>query len=200
MKRFSAAVIATAAIALALSWNAREAFSQADGWVTLLDGTKMGDWDRLGEANWRTEDGAVVVDKRTSKETAYLVSKNTYTDFMIRAEFWADAEVNSGIFIRCADPKKIGSKTCYEVNIYDKRKDPTYGTGAIVDFAEVNPMPTAAGKWNTLEITAKGRQLAVTFNGQKTADIRNNFFTKGPIALQYGSGVLKWRKVQIKPL
>ena len=26
------------------------------GWVTLLDGNHMGDWDRVGESNWRLED------------------------------------------------------------------------------------------------------------------------------------------------
>lgn len=194
-------VIASAIFALGFGVIALPgAANSQDGWVTLMDGTKLGDWEQIAEANWRLEGGVVVVDKLAGKNTSFLVTKETYKDFTIRAEFWSDEEVNSGIFIRCVDPKKVGSKTCYEVNIYDKRSDPSYGTGAIVDFAEVNPMPKAAGKWNTLEVTAKGRQLTVTFNGQKTADIRNNFFDKGPIALQYGSGVLKIRKVEIKPL
>ena len=59
---------------------------------------------------------------------------------------------NSGIFIRCHDSEKITDKSCYEVNIFDQRKDPTYGTGGIVNFAEVDPMPKAGGKWNTFEI------------------------------------------------
>jgi hypothetical protein len=58
-------------------------------------------------------------------------------------------------------------RSCYEANIFDQRKEPTYGTGAIVHFVEVNPMPKAAGKWNTFEITAKGRQITVVLNGQK---------------------------------
>ena len=77
-------------------------------------------------------------------------------------------------------PKKIGDKSCYEVNIFDQRKDPTYGTGAIVDFAEVNPMPKAGGKWNTFEITAKGRQITVVLNGQKTVELHNGLFEDGP--------------------
>ena len=99
-----------------------------------------------------------------------------------------------------ADPKKIGDKTCYEVNIFDQRKDPSYGTGAITSFVEVNPMPKAGGKWNTFEITAKGRQITVVLNGKTTADLHNGMFTDGPFALQHGAGVIKFRKVQIKPL
>lgn len=171
-----------------------------EGWVTLLDGESMGDWNRVGETNWRLEDGAVVADQRTSEGAAHLVSKTSYKDFQIYAEFWASDDANSGIFIRCSDPKKIGAKTCYEVNIFDQRKDPTYGTGAVVNFVEVDPMPKVGGKWNTYEITAKGRHLVVVLNGQKTVDFRNGLFTEGPFSLQHGAGVIKFRKVAVKPL
>jgi hypothetical protein len=171
-----------------------------DGWITVVDGATMGDWDRVGDANWRIEDGALVADKLSGKDTAYLVTKTPYKDFQIRAEFWASDDANSGIFIRCSDPKKIAAATCYEVNIFDKRPDPSYGTGAIVDFAKVDPMPKAGGKWNTFDITAKGDQLVVVMNGQKTVDIRDTKYASGPFALQYGAGVIKWRKVQVKPL
>jgi len=170
------------------------------GWTILVDDKTMGEWNKVGETNWRMEDGALVADKRTSQDPAYLVSKEKYKDFQIYAEFWASDDVNSGIFLRCQDPAKIGDTSCYEVNIFDQRKDPTYGTGAIVKFAEVSPMPKAGGKWNTYEITAKGRLITVLLNGQKTVELHNGFFTDGPIALQHGSGLLKWRKVAIKPL
>lgn len=170
------------------------------GWVTLLDGARMGDWDRVGEANWAMKDGALVADKLESKDIAYLVSKVPYKNFQIKAEFWTDAEANSGVFLRCETSKVIDAKACYEVNIFDKRPDPSYGTGAIVDVAKVNPMQKAAGKWNTYEITAQGPHLVVVLNGEKTVDVQDNKHAEGPIALQYGSGVVKFRKVQIKPL
>jgi hypothetical protein len=175
------------------------------GWITLIDGPKgLDNWNRLGDANWRAEDGAVVADKGKG---GFLVSKSSYKDFQIRAEFWADDTTNSGIFIRLSDPNKINAENSYEVNIYDQRPDPSYGTGGIVNFAKVSPMPKAGGKWNTYEITAKGSQLTVVLNGARTVDIQNGQFAQGPFALQYGSGpkeapggVIKWRKVQIRPL
>jgi hypothetical protein len=51
-----------------------------------------------------------------------------------------------------------------------------------------------------MEITAKCRDIIVKFNGQKTAQGRNNLFKEGPITLQHGGGLLKFRKVAIKPL
>jgi hypothetical protein len=177
------------------------ASGQSDGeWITLVDSTKMGDCDEVGKANWAMKDGALVADKLDGKDASYLVSKKSYKDFQIKAEFWTDEEANSGIFIRCDESKKIDAKICYEVNIFDKRPDPTYGTGAIVDVAKVDPMPKAAGKWNTYEITAQGPHLMVVLNGQKTADVQDAKHANGPIALQYGSGLVKFRKVQIKPL
>jgi hypothetical protein len=204
MQRPSSRVLALAAslvvAVFALVHFAPGAIGQGSGWITLLDSKNMGDWDRFGETNWRLEDGAVVADKRTSKSTAHLVSKNTYKDFMLQVEFWASDDANSGIYLRCQDRTKITDKSCYEVNIFDQRKDPTYGTGAIVHFVEVNPMPKAGGKWNTYEITAKGRQITVTLNGKKTVELHNGLFVEGPITLQHGAGVIKFRKVAIKPL
>ena len=181
--------------------NAAPAAAQTGpGWVTLVDNTKMGEWDKVGESNWRFEDGAIVADKRSGEAAAHLVSKTPYKNFEIYVEFWASDDANSGIFIRCANPKQITDRSCYEVNIFDQRPDPTYGTGGIVHFAEVNPMPKAGGKWNTFEITAKGRQITVKLNGQKTVELHNGLFVEGPFTLQHGSGVIKFRKVAIKPL
>ena len=180
MKRtISLRICACSAACMHGLWIAPVASAQSGpGWVTLVDGKTMGDWNTIGEANWRIEDGALVADKG---KAAHLVSKNSYKNFQIYAEFWSDDDANSGIFIRCADPKKIDAKTCYEVNIFDKRPDPSYGTGSIVNFAEVNPMPKAGGKWNTFEITAKGRKITVMMNGQKTVDLNNGMFEEGHV-------------------
>jgi hypothetical protein len=194
MKRMMAIAACVASLSVGVS-------AQDQKWTTIVDGKTMGDFDKVGTANWRIEGGALVADKLEGKAAAYLVTKEKYGDFQIQAEFWADENVNSGIFIRCKNPKVIDAKDCYEVNIFDKRPDPTYGTGAIVDVAKVVPMPKAAGKWNTYDITAKGDHFVVLLNGQKTVDVTDKRLPDaGVIALQYGSGSLKWRKVQIRPL
>jgi hypothetical protein len=176
-----------------------------DRWTTLIDGgSGLENFNRVGDANWRAEDGAIVADKGKG---GFLVTKNSYKDFEIRAEFWADPTTNSGIFMRMADPQKITAENSYEVNIYDQRPDPTYGTGGIVNIAKVSPMPKAGGRWNTYEITAKGPALVVVLNGVKTVDVQDGKFAQGPFALQFGNGpkdapggAIKWRKVQVRPL
>jgi 3-keto-disaccharide hydrolase len=200
-RSFAFAVGLVAIGAAAVTFAPQSAGQSGPGWVSLFDGKAIGEeWDRVGETNWRVEDGAIVADKRTSKDAAHLVTKAKYKDFQVYVEFWASDDANSGIFLRCQDPAKIADRSCYEANIFDQRKDPTYGTGGIVHFAEVNPMPKAGGKWNTYEITAKGRLITVVLNGQKTVELHNGLFVEGPVTLQHGSGVIKFRKVAIKPL
>lgn len=126
------------AFVFTLFWAGCAQVPGGPGWTTLIDGAQgLENWNTLGDANWRSQDGAVVADKGSS---GYLVSKASYKDFVIYAEFWAATDTNSGIFIRAADPQKIGADTSYEVNIWDIRPDPSYGTGAIVNFAKV-PVP-----------------------------------------------------------
>jgi hypothetical protein len=201
MQRLSTRTLTLAAGLALAGFAAIQAGAQSGpGWTTLLDEKTMGDWNRVGDSNWRLEDGAVVADKKPGNAPAYLVSKNKYKDFVLHVEFWPSNDANSGVFIRCLDPAQVTDRTCYEVNIFDQRPDPTYGTGSITRYTEVNPMPKAGGKWNTFEITAKGRQLSVELNGSKTAETRNGMFDEGPFALQHGAGVIKFRKVAIKPL
>ena len=157
-------------------------------------------------------DGAVQA-SAGGKDPAYLVSKESYTDFAMRVEFWASDDANSGVFIRCTDPEKIGTASGYEVNIWDDRPEKDYATGAIVGIAKVDPMPRATGQWNTYEIVAKGSTFTVTLNGKRTVEnAQDSKFANGRIALQHGlgnkdaagvvndKGVVKFRKVEIRPL
>ena len=172
-----------------------------DPWTPLLGGSMgLEGFSRVGEANWEIVDGAVQA-TQGGKDPAYLVTRNSYRDFVMHVEFWASDDANSGIFFRCQDRARINDENCYEANIFDQRPDPTYGTGAIVKVAPVAaPMPKAGGKWNTYEITAKGPRLGVVLNGVKTVDIADAKFADGPIALQWGRGTIKFRKVQIRPI
>jgi hypothetical protein len=199
MKRFSATAIGMLAIALGacsyMPWS-------DSGWTTALDGSSLDGWTAIGDSNWRIQDGVAMADRGNG----FIVWKTPYSDFQLRAEFWVDDNANSGVFIRGSDPHKITGANAYEVNIFDKRPDPTYGTGAIVDVAKVVPMPKAGGKWNTYEITARGDHLVVVLNGAQTVDVHDGKHASGVIALQHGAdgvgntGVVKFRKVQIRQL
>src|SRR5947208_14993169 len=112
MKSLSVITIGALIVGLTVLGCSQQMSGQGDaGWVTLLDGSNPKTLD-----NW-----------------------NRIGDANWRAEFWADHTTNSGIFIRIADPNNI-ARNSYEVNIYDQRPEPEYGTRAIVNVAKVSPM------------------------------------------------------------
>jgi hypothetical protein len=195
------------ASAAGLNAAGKAARAQSDGWTPLFNGRDFTGWDRIGDANWRVEEGVLIADRGNG----FLVSQQDYRDFQLRAEFFVDSITNSGIYIRCTNPAMVSTANAYEVNIWDERPEPRFGTGAIVDLAAVDPMPKAGGRWNLFEITAAGDAFTVLFNGQKTADaVRDARFATGRIALQHGPGVpgpggavndrgvVRFRKVEIK--
>jgi hypothetical protein len=194
MKRTLA--IASLAAVLGILPFAPGVLGQGQGFATLLDGSSLKGWSQVGTANWKVADGVV----EATSGNGFLVSAASYGDFQLRVEFWVDDDANSGVFIRCQNTAQIGSDNAYEINIFDKRPDPAYRTGAIVDVAKPSSMINAGGKWNTLEITAQGPRLTVTLNGTRTVDTQHSAHARGPIALQYGAGIVRFRSVQIRTL
>ncbi len=187
----------------------RPALAQTAGLAAMFNGRDFAGWDKIGTANWRIEDGALVADRGNG----FLVSHQAHANFHMRAEIYAETSTNSGIFIRATDPTTITAANAYEVNIWDERPDPSYGTGAIVNVAKVDPMPRAGGRWNVMEITARGDSFTVVLNGQTTVNgARDSKHATGRIALQHGDGikdaagvvndrgVVKFRNVQIRSL
>ena len=196
MDRRSLLALAAASGAAALAPGFAAA-AAARGWRSILDGRSLRGWTKVGEkGTWEVVDGAV----QSVDGGSFLVSDGTYGDFELCAEVWVSDNANSGVFIRCTNPMQISPANAYEVNLYDQRPDPSYGTGAIVNVAKVSPMPKAGGKWNVMEIRAEGEHLTVKLNGQVTVDVMDKLHAHGRIALQGGAGTVRWRKVQIREL
>ena len=90
MKRLSVSMVGVLVIGVVAFGCLHRPASQTDtNWSTLLDGSNLDHWNRVGNANWRLEEGVVQADKGSG----HLVSKNSYTDFQIRAEVWVDPGV-----------------------------------------------------------------------------------------------------------
>src|SRR3989304_4044828 len=141
MKRWSSVTTGLLVIAVTAFGFASSSYGQADaGWIKLIHGaTALGNRVRVGGGHWRAAEGAIQADQKTEKANSFLVSKNSYTDFQIRVEFWASDDANSGIFMRCVDAQAPTDKTGYEANIFHQPPAPPHATGAIVHIAAVNP-------------------------------------------------------------
>ncbi len=198
MKRLSAIIVASLVVMLT-------AFGcghlPTHGWVTLIDGnTGLDNFNRLGGANWHAQDGAIQADKSTTKGASVLVSKSLFKDFELYAEFWADHDTNSGLYIRCTNPGNVSSASAYEAQIWDRNPDPSRSTGALLPVATVPPVYKAGGRWNTYEIYAKGPQITIKLNGVVTVHVQDGTYPSGAIGLQQNAGLIKWRKLAVREL
>jgi len=197
MKSFSKRLAAILLSITALLMTSNASAQNQDGFTSLIDGINLSGWNIIGNANWQIGNGVIA----SNKGNGFLVSSSKYKNFVIRAEFWAESNTNSGIFIRAQNPNQVTAANAYEVNIWDTRPGQEYSTGAIVDVAKIDPIHKAGGHWNTMEIVANGSHFRVTLNGVVTVgDGEDSKFSEGFIALQSYGGTIKFRKLDIKPL
>ena len=118
-------------------------------WTTLIDGnTGLDNFNRLGDANWRALDGAIVADKGRG---GFLVTKNSYKDFRLKAEFWAAPTTNSGIFIR-GSQLVVFFNGVQTVDVRDARF--AQGPFALQFANGANNAPGGSIKWRKLQISA----------------------------------------------
>jgi hypothetical protein len=179
-----------------VSFESSQVSAQSGGWTDLFDGKTLKGWNTVGTANWQVVDGAV----QATSGNGDIVSVTSYGDFQLVVEFWADDDANSGVFFRCSDLKTFNAKTAYEAQIFDKRPDPEFRTGALTFISKPAATINVGGKWNTFDITAQGTHLILTLNGTRMVDVQNAQFARGPIALQRTGGVIKFRSVRIRTL
>jgi len=167
--------------------------------VSLFDGQSLKGWQVQGEADWLARDGQII---GGGEGDGYLYSDAEFGDFYLKVEFWVDASVNSGIYVRCKDRANIHPDTCYEMNIWDKHPKQELRTGAIVfRFQPPLAQVETVGRWSTYEITARGGFLEAKVNGKVTAVLEDADPTAGFIALQrWQQGMIKFRNFEFKPL
>ncbi len=177
-----------------------KSYAAEDEWITLIDGEEgLENFDQVGGATWVAKDGAIEATEGTG--TAFLVTKESYSNFVLHVEFWVSDDANSGIYMRCQDVSAITDRNCYEANIYDQRPDLSFGTGGIVHIGPVSePYPKAGGKWNSYDIVLQDEHLMINLNREQTAHVMDSQFTEGPIALQWARGTVKFRNVRIQKM
>lgn len=154
-------------------------------WVFLFDGTSFENWrgyltdDMYPE--WSIEDGAMVF---TPSEVGgkNIITKDTYTSFVLSLEWKISEGGNSGVFWSVhEDPKyKEAYETGPEIQVLDNERHPDaknnpkyHQAGALYDMVQPeHDVCKPAGEWNLCEISInhKTNQGSVTLNGTKIVE------------------------------
>ncbi len=156
------------------------------------------DWREGGNATWEFTRGEIIGISNNTE--GYLMTTDTYKDFILEMEFFPDDSINSGIFIRCKE-SALSFTDCYEINIWDLHPNQEYRTGAIV--TRFKPLATVHtnNQWNSYKIEVRKDRIRVWINKRLTADLIDNTLPEGYIALQsYGTGMIRFRDVRLRRL
>jgi hypothetical protein len=181
----------------------------AGAWIDLFDGETLAGWKALAEGDVKVVDGEIQI--LAKGKNLWLLHEKEFGDFELTAEVkMPDDAYNSGIGFRCAEAK--GKPKGYQCEVAGKESGMLYAIGSgwvwpkgneeKKKFAEMAGDSFKPKEWNTLRIEAEGEQLKIWVNGTLTADVTDQRFAKGRVALQHhGKGGLhRFRKVRVKEL
>lgn len=172
--------------------------------VTLFDGKTMDAWGvqhTQNPVNWAVADGVM---SSAEKQGNNLVSRATFKDFKIEAEYAIAAGSNGGIYARGR----------YELQQLDDFGKPADVHSHMAIYGRTPPAVNAsrpAGEWQTMEAVVVGNRVTVTLNGQKVHDnaviegitggaLDAKELEPGPIMLQGDHGKVMFRRVVVTPI
>ncbi|MDG2222731.1 MAG: DUF1080 domain-containing protein [Rubripirellula sp.] len=169
----------------------------AEGWVRLFDGQTLFGWEATGDANFRVEDGKLVVD---GGEQALLCTTMPWRDYELVVEFKAEPKTNSGVFLRTPLQPTDPAVDCYEVNIApDDNPFPTAGIVKRLKAESQSAQPFQ--QWRTMRMRLEGGKLQVSVDGQLVCDYTDpEPLPAGRIGLQHNRGRVEFRSIKLRPL
>ncbi|MBI4891074.1 MAG: DUF1080 domain-containing protein [Acidobacteria bacterium] len=151
---------------------------QESGFVSLFDGKTLRGWVLVHGRGpgYVVQDGAIVCPQEGGGN---LYSEKEYSNFVLRLEWRLWEGGNNGIGIRApleGDAAYAGMEIQVlddEAEVYQKMSlKPTQYTGSVYDvFPARRGFVRRNGAWNQEEITADGRRIRVTLNGQVVTDV-----------------------------
>lgn len=168
----------------------------ADGWILLFDGQSLFGWQATSKANWRVADGVISV---SEGEPGLLSTTSELADYVLKVDFRAAADTNSGIFLRTPEKPADPAADCYELNIAAPQVSP-FSTGSFVGRQKASGVGQS-DQWRSYEVTAQGEHFTVRLDGQTVLDYRDpKPIRRGRIGLQLNKGPVEFRNVKLRPL
>ena len=185
-------------------------------WKSLFNGKNLNGWKQLnGKANYYIEDGAIVGEAVANTPNSFLVTKETYGDFILEFEVFLNTEMNSGVQFRSLSTKEYKDG---RVHGYQMELDPSDRafSGGIYDEARrgwLYPLSRNEkaresfqfAKWNKVRIEAIGSSINTWINGVQCSRLIDDMTKEGFIGLQVHSirgeklvgASVRWKNLKI---
>ena len=198
-------------LAMFTSFSANAFLETVDrpAWKELIRDGSLEGWTPLVEAEVSVEGG--VVRLNSDGPNLWLMHEDSFKDFELEAEvLMPESGYNSGIGFRCArnGKKPLG----YQCEIENEKTGMIYAIGSgwvwpkgddeTQAFRKMAEGAFVKSTWNHLRVRCKGPLIQIWVNGVLTADVSDDRFKEGAIALQHhGKGAEhRFRMVRVREL
>jgi hypothetical protein len=195
------------------------------GFTPIFDGQTLAGWSGMEEngqtvvaateSAFSVQDGVMYCSGQG--RDSWIRYNQPLKDCVLRLEYKASPDANSGIFLR-AEKDKDPVWTGFEIQILDEPGEDAgkHSSGAIYDIiTPMRNMRKPAGQWNSFEITMQGSQCRIVMNGFKIIDVDFADFkepmgkfpmpycklpAEGYFGLQNHGGQISFRNIEVKQL
>lgn len=168
-----------------------------DGWILLFDGESFFGLSQEGGAAWSIAGGTLIAG---GTDNSYLRTNSPFVDFVLKAEVRLPSTSSEGaIFVRTTNdgiPVDVG----YRIELGDS--DANWPPGSIARRFKSHAAPhIVPNQWHTIEVEAKGEELAVSIDGKRVAEGKDASARAGYIGFSVPKGSrAEFRNLKLKPI
>lgn len=199
------------------------------GWIALFDGTDLSAWRGYQRddvpAGWQVRDGLLVFDPAAG-DGGDLVTRETFSDFILELDWRVEPGGNSGLFYRADEDAEVIWHRAPELQILDDDAhadggSPVTSAGSVYAlYPPTEDVVNPAGEWNHVRVVARGPRVEHWMNGtkiveyqvgspdwnQRVADSKFDQYPgfgenmEGRIGLQDHGDTVWFRDIRIRPI
>lgn len=196
------------------------ASSPENEWIHLFNGQNLEGWTKKGgAAPYRVEDSSIVGTSARNSENTFLVTEETYGDFVLEFDVRVHNSLNSGVQIRSKvreSGRVYGPQVEIEASLEEGGEagyiyGEATGQGWLVPDDRRTPHKIFQdGAWNHYRVRAEGPRIQTWINGEEVVDLTHKEIyenhNEGVIGLQvHGVGdegpyEVRWKDIRLRKL
>ncbi|MCH8269771.1 MAG: DUF1080 domain-containing protein [Planctomycetes bacterium] len=168
------------------------------GFEPIFNNKDLTGWRSRGDGAWTVQAGTLV----GRDGPGHLFSRDSWTDFEMRAQVRVNTRGNSGFYFRTVPNADNPDSwpTGYEAQI--DNHDPRNFTGCVYNQAWPAELITRDDAWFDYRVRAVGDHIQTWINGVPMVDAMLSVHSAGHIALQthHKGNEIRWRDIQVRPI
>ena len=163
----------------------------ADGFVTIFDGTSLDGWKKSAEHedSIQLKDGAIVANGDRC-HLFYVGDERPFKNFDFKCEVQTKPGSNGGIYFHTKYQDSGWPAQGHECQVNNTFEKDPQKTGGVYKVAKVLEAPAKDNEWFKYEIIVQGNHVVVKINDKVTAD-----YTEDPAVLANEKSIEPGRRV-----